>query len=83
MIIQEEQTFQERSLIATRHHLDNMKKLAERDPSKEELEKMYEYLDFCWVCGKPITFWNRITFNIQHSFEGNAHKRCLKCQTNY
>jgi hypothetical protein len=61
---------------ATKHHLDNIKILSEREPSEKELEEMYSYLNTCFLCGEPITFWNRLTFNVQHSFCGNSHKRC-------
>ena len=60
---------------ATKHHLNNMKILSEREPSEKELEEMYSYLDTCWICDKPFTFLDRL-FNMQHSFEGNCHKRC-------
>lgn len=66
-----------RSMNAVRHHLENIKKLA-KNPSEKELEEMYSYLDKCWICDKPITFWDRLTFNVKHSFEGNSHRR--KCQ---
>ncbi|MCK9429481.1 MAG: hypothetical protein M0R17_05715 [Candidatus Omnitrophica bacterium] len=55
---------------ATRHHLDNIKILSEREPSKEELKEMYSYLDYCYVCGKEIRCWELIS----HSFEGNFHR---------
>jgi len=36
---------------------------------------MYSYLNYCVVCGKEFTFWDRISFNMIHGFEGNAHRR--------
>jgi hypothetical protein len=56
---------------ATKRHLKNMEKLAYGKETKE----MYDYLDTCWICDKPITFWDRISFNVEHSFEGNSHRR--------
>lgn len=67
-----------KSIKATENHLMNIAYLSENpNPSKEKLEKMYSYLNYCWICGKRITLFNRL-FNMQHSFEGNAHKRCPK-----
>jgi hypothetical protein len=39
------------------------------------LDEIYGYLDYCWICDKKITFWDRLTFNCVHGFEGNAHRR--------
>ena len=65
-----------KSKKAVRHHLNNMKYLEKNpNPSDEELEKMYGYLDYCWICNKKFTFWDRLTFNMVHSFEGNSHRR--------
>jgi len=30
------------------------------------------YLDSCYICGKPFTFWDRLTFNITYNFEENS-----------
>ena len=57
------------------HHLNNIKILSKRKPSIKELEQMYSYLDYCFICQKPITLWDRLTFNVSHGFEGNAHRR--------
>lgn len=46
-----------------------------KKPTEKELEEAYGYLDSCYSCGKEFTFWDRITFNIQHSFIGNSHRR--------
>jgi len=67
-----------KSMKATNHHLKvigKMSKFVNREPSGEELQEMYGYLDKCWICGKEFTFWNRISFNVVHSFEGNSHRR--------
>jgi len=64
---------------ATEHHLNNIKRLSKTPkPSFKELEKMYAYLDTCYLCGRLITFWDRLTFNCVHSFCGNSHRR--NCQ---
>ena len=69
---EEAKYFQEKSLEATKKHLKNIDDLAEgKDVS-------YDYLGICWVCGKPITFWDRLTFNCVHSFGGNSHRRNCK-----
>jgi len=60
---------------AAEHHLDNIETLSKRKPSVKELVTMYSYLDNCWICGKQFTFLDRMTFNIQHSFCGNSHRR--------
>ena len=61
------------------HHFDNLIRLDKKPkPSKKELEEMYSYLDYCFVCGKKITFWDRISFNVEHGFSGNAHRRDCK-----
>lgn len=70
-----------RQIKAMNHHINNIKRLGKGNPTKKELKKMYSYLDSCWVCGKPITFLDRLTFNVQHSFEGNCHKRnCVEIE---
>jgi len=66
---------EEQSIKATKNHLINIKRLEKGKPSKKELEDMYSYLDYCWVCEREFSFWDRISFNIVHSFEGNSHKR--------
>ena len=64
-----------KSKKATDRHLNNIKLLSNKKLSEKELEEMYGYLDYCWICEKPITFWDRLTFNVEHSFEGNCHRR--------
>ena len=59
----------QQSIKATRHHLNNIKRLEKR-PTKEELKEMYGYLSCCWVCEKEILFGEPFI----HSFEGNCHK---------
>lgn len=44
-------------------------------PTDKELEEAYGYLDYCLECGKPFTFWDRISFNKMHTFTGNFHSR--------
>lgn len=70
--------FEQKSKEATNRHLKILREIS-RNPNKEmsnkEIEETYSYLDFCWICEKRITFLDRLTFNIQHSFEGNSHKR--------
>lgn len=52
-------------------HLMNISYLKEnKNPSKKQLKKMYEYLDYCYLCGKPI----RLMDSFNHGFEGNYHK---------
>ena len=64
---------QKKSIIATKRHLKNI------DDFKKGKQVDYSYLDSCWICGKEFTFWDDITFNIRHSFEGNFHRReCLE-----
>ncbi len=65
-----QKTIRRRGEKATEHHLDNLEKLKEGKPSKEELKEMYGYLDTCWACGKPLRFFEPY----QHSFWGNTHK---------
>lgn len=70
----------EKSKKATQRHLDNIEKLSkmsEKEQKKVDLNEMYGYLDYCWICDKPIRLWDRLTFNVVHSFEGNSHRR--KC----
>lgn len=62
---------QKKSMEATKKHLKNIENLAKGK------EVSYDYLDICWICGNPITFWDRLTFDSVHSFEGNSHRR--KC----
>jgi len=66
---------QDKVIMNGKRHLKNIKILSEREPSKEELKEMYSYLNYCVVCGKEFTFWDRISFNMIHGFEGNAHRR--------
>ena len=59
--------------------IKKMDKKRDYEPTDKELEKAYGYLDFCYECGKPITFWDRFfSFNSIHTFFGNCHKRCPK-----
>ncbi len=44
-------------------------------PTEEELEEAYGYLDCCYVCGEEFNFLDKITFNIEHGFLGNSHRR--------
>ncbi len=60
---------QQRSLEATKRHLKNMEDLSDGK------EVSYDYLDTCWVCGKSFSFWDRLSFNLVHSFKGNSHRR--------
>ena len=63
----------EKSKIAVKRHLKNIENLAEGK------ETDYSYLNTCWRCGRRFSFWDKITFNITHSFEGNSHRRdCSK-----
>lgn len=59
----------------TRYNI--IKKYADTDkrPTPKELQEAYGYLDFCYCCGEKITFWDRITLNVQHSIIGNVHRR--------
>jgi len=63
------ETIQIKSLEATKRHLKIIEDL------KKGKEVSYDYLETCWVCGNPITFFDRLTFNCIHSFEGNSHRR--------
>ena len=72
--IQQERT-KKKSIEATERHLGNIKRLQKGKVSKQELSEMYSYLETCWNCGKPITIWDRLTFNCQHSFKGDSHRR--------
>jgi hypothetical protein len=46
-----------------------------KKPTPKELEEAYGYLDYCYWCGKKITFWDRILGRYQHGIMGNSHKR--------
>ena len=70
-----EESIEKKSERAVRHHLENMETLSKREPTATELEEMYGYLDYCWICEKKFSFWDRISFNMVHGFEGNAHRR--------
>jgi len=59
----------QKSFEATERHLKIIEDL------KKGKEVSYDYLDTCWICEKPISFWDRLTFNFVHSFEGNSHRR--------
>lgn len=71
-----------KQMIAVKRHLTNIKRLERGRPTQKELVDMYGYLDRCWICDKRFTFWDSLLFNIQHSFEGNCHKRCWSEETN-
>lgn len=73
----DEHQLEKKRIKAINHHLSNISKLA-KNPTRKEMEKMYSYLDNCWICGKKLKFWDYITFNIIHTFEGNSHRR--NCQ---
>lgn len=60
---------QKKGYEATKRHLKNIKDLSEGK------EVSYDYLDYCWICRNKITFWDRLSFNCIHSFEGNSHRR--------
>jgi len=60
---------EQQSIKATKHHLNNIKRLEEK-PTGEELKEMYGYLSYCWACEKKFLFAEPFT----HSFEGNCHK---------
>jgi hypothetical protein len=47
-----------------------------KKPSTKELQEAYGYLDYCIYCEKPITFFNRLTFNVAHCMLGNSHRWC-------
>jgi len=49
-----------------------------KEPTSEELEEAYGYLNYCLACGKPITFWDIIFFRYIHCIMGNYHKKCFK-----
>lgn len=56
---------------ATENHLMNIQFLKDNpNPSKEQLEKMYGYLDYCLGCEKRFKFAEPSS----HGFEGNVHK---------
>lgn len=44
-------------------------------PTAQELSEAYDYLNYCYCCGKEFTLWDRMTFNVSHSFMGNSHRR--------
>jgi len=44
----------------------------EKQAQKQDRMNIFNY---CVVCGKEFTFWDRISFNMIHGFEGNAHRR--------
>lgn len=68
-----------KSKIAVERHLKNIKSFKKNlKLSPEEISKMYDYLNYCWICGKRFNFWDSISFNIQHGFGGNLHRR--NCQ---
>ena len=68
-----ENRLKDRSIKACKNHLKNIDNL-----SKGKYVS-YDYLNKCWICEKPFTFFDKITFNIKHSFEGNSHRgNCLK-----
>lgn len=50
-------------------------KSEKKNPTTKELEEAYGYLDYCFYCGKEFTFLDRLTFNVEHGFGGNAHRR--------
>lgn len=72
----EEKEIEIKSMKAVKRHMQNIKRLEKGNPTSKELVDMYGYLDSCWLCDKKFTMWDRLFFNIQHSFEGNCHKRC-------
>jgi len=51
-------------------------KSGKKNPTTKELEEAYGYLDSCFNCGKEFTFWDRLTFNVEHCIIGNSHRRC-------
>jgi hypothetical protein len=48
-----------------------------KNPTDEELHEAYCYLEYCYVCDKPITFFDRLFWRYSHGTLGNFHKRCL------
>jgi hypothetical protein len=50
--------------------IEKMDKDREYSPSPEELETAYGYLDYCFVCGERIRFFD----SYEHSFVGNSHR---------
>ena len=50
-------------------------KSGKKNPTRKELKDAYGYLDVCNNCGKEFTFWDRLTFNVEHSMLGNSHRR--------
>jgi hypothetical protein len=69
---------EKKQMKAVKRHLQNIKRLEKGNPTQKELGDMYGYLDSCWICEKKFTIWDRLLFNMQHSFEGNCHKRCWR-----
>ena len=63
---------EKKSKIAVERHFKNMNNL------EQGKETDYSYLDTCWICDKPFTFWDRISFNVSHSIIGNCHRRDCK-----
>lgn len=56
---------------ASNNHLKNLERLCKKPfPSEKELEEMYSYLDYCFLCGKRLRFMEAYT----HGFGGNIHK---------
>jgi len=71
-------TLKSKSKKAVENHLkvmNKMSKFTNKEPSEKELNEMYSYLDKCWICERKFNFWDGISFNVVHSFEGNSHRR--------
>ena len=51
-------------------HFSNMRKLCKNpNPSDKETREMYNYLNYCFVCGKKLSWFNAQS----HGFEGQCH----------
>jgi hypothetical protein len=71
----DEKEIQKKAKKSADNHMKNIKRLMKGDkPSGEEIAKMYDYLNYCWMCDRRIRFWDWLTFNVGHSFSGNYHR---------
>lgn len=59
-------------IMAGKRHLENIDKLSKGEKTD------YSYLDSCFLCDKKFSLWDKLTFNIQHSFGGNSHRRACE-----
>lgn len=70
----DEKEIQKKAKKSTDNHIKNIKRLMQGKPSGKEIAQMYDYLNYCWMCNRKITFFDYITFNVGHSFSGNYHR---------